>query len=251
MAMTDSKRELNKDSEKISGMFNGIAPRYDLLNHLLSFNIDRYWRIRMVRYLKNACPAADNGRPVKILDIACGTGDSSIALYKQGFAVTGVDIAEKMLEAAINKNKKLKKSSPTPLPEYIPANAEVLPFPDNSFDGVSISFGIRNFNKRQQCMNEIYRVIKPGGILAILEFAKPENVIIRFVYNLYFNNILPFVGDIISKDKGAYKYLAESVEQFPKYEDFCGEISGSGFICAGYKKYTFGIAVLYTGKKRH
>lgn len=247
-------------------MFNGIAGNYDFLNHLLSFNIDKYWRSRMVNFLLRL--PGYHTHNYKVLDIACGTGDSTIALYRKGMAVTGIDIAQKMMDIAIAKNKKLEKEqkhgkcrrgeneqqkkeniSGVPVPEYRLASAEAIPFPDHSFDAVTISFGIRNFNRRPQCLGEIYRVIKPGGAIAVLEFAKPKNSIIRFIYNTYFNNILPLIGDMISKDKGAYKYLAESVEQFPKYEAFCSEITNAGFKETDYHKYTFGIAVLYTGKK--
>lgn len=249
--MAIAKEELNKESGKISGMFNGIAPKYDLLNHLLSLNIDKYWRSRMVRFLKQAPLLRNAETPYpKILDIACGTGDSSIALYKSGMEVIGIDIAEKMMEFAVAKNNRLaKQRSSIPLPEYVLGSAEALPFPDNCFDGVTISFGIRNFDQRPQCLREIYRVIRPGGTLAILEFAKPRNPVIRWIYNTYFNNLLPFVGDLISKDKGAYKYLAESVEQFPKYDVFCRELQAGGFTEVAYQPYTFGIAILYSGKK--
>ncbi|MEF9986747.1 MAG: bifunctional demethylmenaquinone methyltransferase/2-methoxy-6-polyprenyl-1,4-benzoquinol methylase UbiE [Bacteroidales bacterium] len=248
--MASLKRRLNKDSGTISGMFNEIAPSYDFLNHLLSFNIDKYWRSLMVNFLLKHGSTINGEVPLKVLDIACGTGDSTIALYKKGFNVTGIDIAEKMMEVAIKKNKKIVQKSPLiHLPIYILGSAEALPFPESSFDAVTISFGIRNFNNRAQCLADILRVIKPNGVLAILEFAKPKNKIIRFIYNAYFNNILPFIGNIVSKDKGAYKYLAESVEQFPKYDYFCNEIKRAGFKDVGYKKYTFGIAVLYTGKK--
>ena len=250
--MAESREMLNKESSRISGMFNGIAPSYDLLNHLLSLNIDKYWRRGMVHFLKGTFAQTESiNRPApRVLDIACGSGDSAIALYKQGMVVTGADIAEKMLEVAVKKNEKLKKKGlAVPVPAYILASAEALPFPDNSFDAVTISFGIRNFNRREKCLKEIYRVIKSEGVLAILEFAKPRNPLIRFIYNLYFNNMLPFVGNIISKDKGAYKYLAESVEQFPRYDAFCKEIETGGFTNVTYKKYTSGIALLYTGKK--
>ncbi len=249
-------KDLNKEREIISGMFNRIAPDYDFLNHLLSLNIDKYWRKKMTKFLVNYA-TENNKTQLEVLDIACGTGDSSIALYKSGFKVTGADISKNMLDIAIAKNeklgqgssKKLSGSKKITLPEYHLASAEELPFADNSFDAVTISFGIRNFNNRDKCLAEIYRVIKPNGVLTILEFAKPRNPIIKFGYNLYFNNILPAIGGIISKDKGAYKYLAESVEHFPKYEMFT-----KGFIQAEFKEtkyniYSFGIAVLYTGKK--
>lgn len=261
--MTVQNKGLNKEREIISGMFNRIAPDYDFLNHLLSLNIDKYWRKKMTKFLVRY--AAQNSKAqLEVLDIACGTGDSSIALYKKGFMVTGADISQNMLDIAIAKSEKLEQrgkgnknskssnlsgSKETPLPEYHLASAEELPFADNSFDAVTISFGIRNFNNRDNCLAEIYRVIKPGGVVTILEFAKPRNPIIRFGYNLYFNNILPTIGGLISKDKDAYKYLADSVEHFPKYDMFAKEITNVKFKEVKYNIYTFGISVLYTGKK--
>lgn len=254
--MALNSQELKKDTGTISTMFNGIAPSYDILNHILSFNIDKYWRSRMVKFLKeNAC-----GYQPKVLDIACGTGDSSIALYKAGMNVSGIDIAQKMLDMAIEKNTNLKRKAARydakhpqnplpPLPDYILASAEELPFVDEKFDAVTISFGIRNFNHRSRCLKEIFRVIKPGGVVAILEFAKPQNGFVRWVYDLYFNNILPFIGRIVSKDKDAYKYLSTSVEDFPKFDAFAKEVAQAGFGEVNFKQMTFGTCVLYTGKK--
>lgn len=279
--------KLDKKSGTISAMFNKIAPKYDFLNHVLSFNMDKYWRKKLAGFLFR-------NKVSKVLDIACGTGDSTIGIYNKGIEVTGADIAEKMVEVALEKNKKLKrrfrveyppagngssagkavqeteaaperktvkghtddteenrKRREVPLPEYVIASAESLPFPDGAFDAVTISFGIRNFDKREHCLKEIYRVVKPGGCVAVLEFAKPRNRIVRGVYNLYFNNVLPIVGRMVSKDKDAYKYLAASVEQFPRFEAFCKEIESAGFRETGYRKYTAGIAVLYTGIKKH
>ena len=244
--MNKAQKQLNTESGRISSMFNGIAPHYDKLNHILSLNVDKYWRGVMVKFLKQEY---NGGGTPRVLDLACGTGDSSIALCKKGMNVTGADIAQKMLDIAIAKNDKIN-SKYSPLPDYILASAEDLPFEDSKFDATTISFGIRNFNNRPLCLKEIYRVIKPGGVLAILEFAKPKNAVIRFIYNLYFNNILPFIGRVVSKDKEAYKYLSDSVEAFPKYNAFCTEIKEAGFKDVKYKKLTFGICVLYTGKKQ-
>lgn len=239
---------LDKNAGTISAMFNRIAPRYDRLNHILSLNIDRLWRKKSAAFLL--------GRGANtVLDIACGTGDSTIGIYRKGMEVTGADIAEKMVEVARAKTARLKPrlrpgtGQALPLPRYVIASAEALPFPEASFDAVSISFGIRNFDRRAHCLNEIFRVIRPGGCVAILEFAKPRNRLIRSAYNLYFNRILPVIGRIASRDPRAYAYLAESVEQFPRYEDFCSEIRAAGFTQAGYRTFTAGIAVLYTGFK--
>ena len=234
-----SKKLLKKDRETISGMFNNIAHGYDFLNHLLSFNIDKKWRKKMTKYLLKYSAQNDNLK-LNVLDIACGTGDSSIALLKSGMNVTGIDIAKKMLDIAREKNKDIT---------FILGSADAIPFPDNNFDAITISFGIRNFDNRDKCLKEIYRVLKPNGVLCILEFAKPKNAFLKFGYNLYFNNILPFIGGIVSKDKKAYKYLAESVDQFPKYEHFTNELANNNFKEANYKKLTSGIAVLYTAKK--
>lgn len=256
----DTGEMLDKTKSTISGMFNQIAPSYDLLNHLLSLNIDKYWRNKLVCYLKKYSGKLQKNeqkgafKELKVLDIACGTGDSTIAIYKKGMAVTGVDIAEKMMEIAKEKNKRIKQQytkngTPLPLPEYITASAESLPFEESTFDAVSIAFGIRNFNRRSDCLKDIYRVLRPGGSIAILEFAKPRNKALKGIYNLYFNNILPLVGRLISKEKKAYGYLARSVEQFPKFEAFSAELSSAGFSSVSYKSYTFGLAVLYTGEK--
>lgn len=239
-----SNKNLNKQSANISTMFNSIAPSYDKLNHILSLNIDKLWRRKMANYL-----AKNRGENMRVLDIACGTGDSSITLYKRGFNVIGIDIAEEMLNIAKRKNATLKLYKNLALPEYILANADSLPFKDNSFFAVTISFGIRNFENREKALKEIYRVLQPGGILAILEFAKPRNRVVLALYNLYFNNILPIVGRLISKNKRAYNYLAESVEDFPKYEQFCSEIASCSYNEVKYKELSLGVALLYTAKK--
>jgi len=232
---------LQKDRASVSSMFNNIAGKYDLLNHLLSLGIDKIWRRKLLKFVK-----ANN--PKKILDLACGTGDMTIALYKSGFEVIGADIAEKMLEIARVKSNRIRSGS-IPSPVYILASADSIPFPDNSFDSVTITFGIRNFENRKSSLQEIIRVLKNGGYLSILEFALPKNKLWRGLFNFYFLNILPLVGRLISKDMKAYTYLPESVKSFPQYGDLCNEISAEGFTEVQYKSLTGGVAVLYTARK--
>ncbi len=232
---------LQKDRESVSSMFNNIASKYDLLNHLLSLGIDKIWRRKLLKFVK-----ANN--PEKVLDLACGTGDMTIALSRAGFEVIGADIAEKMLDVARAKSKRINYKSITP-PVYILASADSIPMPDDSFDSVTITFGIRNFENRKSSLQEILRVLKKGGHLAILEFATPKNRVWRLLFNFYFLNILPLIGRIISRDMKAYSYLPESVRQFPQYSDLCKEISDEGFSEVQYSSLTGGVAVLYTAKK--
>ncbi|MEN6569588.1 MAG: bifunctional demethylmenaquinone methyltransferase/2-methoxy-6-polyprenyl-1,4-benzoquinol methylase UbiE [Rikenellaceae bacterium] len=236
------KRELSKEYSRISSMFNSISGKYDFLNHLLSFGIDKTWRNKLVRRLKNI-PSRS-----KVLDIGCGTGDLTIALYKAGFETVGLDIADKMLKIAQKKSSCLNKKD-IPNPQFFEGNAENLPFGDFVFDAVTISFGIRNFDDREKALKEIFRVLKKNGKLAILEFSEPKNRLWRNLYKIYFTGLLPFIGRLISKDTEAYKYLPDSVRDFPQYEDFCNEISMTGFSNIIYKPLTGGIATLYIADK--
>jgi demethylmenaquinone methyltransferase/2-methoxy-6-polyprenyl-1,4-benzoquinol methylase len=235
------EKGLSKEHSAISAMFNSIAGKYDLLNHLLSLGIDKGWRRKLVRDLKNSSSKV-------ILDLACGTGDLTIALYKEGFTVTGADLSVNMLEIARQKSDKLKRME-QPIPSYIECSAENLPFEASSFDAVTISFGIRNFQNRDIALQEIFRVLKSNGRLAILEFATPKNFVWRTLFNTYFSVILPVIGRIISKDTRAYRYLPESVKEFPQYETFCKEIERQGFKNINYKPLTGGVAVLYFAEK--
>lgn len=232
---------LNKDREVISSMFNSIAGKYDLLNHLLSLGIDKGWRKRQVRFVKSK-------KPAKVIDLACGTGDLTIAMYKAGLKVIGMDISEGMLDVAKSKSNFIPANDPL-RPEYMLAPAESIPFTDKSVDAITIAFGIRNFENRIQSLEEMHRVIKNDGYLAILEFATPRNVLWRGLFNVYFHNILPLIGKIISKDSSAYKYLPESVMSFPQYGTFCEEMVASGFTDVKYKSLTGGVAVLYTARR--
>jgi demethylmenaquinone methyltransferase/2-methoxy-6-polyprenyl-1,4-benzoquinol methylase len=239
---------INKDKKKIAAMFNNIAGSYDLLNHLLSFGIDKSWRSFLMKRIKVLKPSA-------ALDIACGTGDITTAMMRHGIVVTGLDIAEKMLEKAEGKSQKAyarltgKGNGGYSMPKYLCAPADNIPLPDNSFDVVTIGFGIRNFDNRGESLLEIKRVLKPGGTLFILEFATPKNRIWRGVFNAYFLKVLPYIGKVVSGDNSAYKYLPSSVDTFPQYGEFMEELEHFGFKNPSYRQLTGGVAVLYTAQK--
>ena len=232
------ERQLNKSRETISSMFDSIAPVYDRLNHLLSFGIDRSWRRRLVRAVSSFC--ALRGGEVKVLDMACGTGDVSIALKRKGLDVVGADISENMLALARKK---------APGIDFRYGDASELPFADRSFDAVTIAFGIRNFDKRAQCIRELHRVLKDGGMLAIAEFSIPRNRLWRGIYTLYFKNILPAIGRLVSKQSYAYSYLPESSFDFPAPEKFRAELSEGGFRAVTARSMTGGVSYLYIGRK--
>lgn len=236
---------LRKDRASISAMFNNIAHSYDLLNHLLSFGVDKYWRGVLVKKLMHR-------RPTTVLDIACGTGDLTIALFKKGVNVTGLDIATGMIDIARKKSDRCfeKNAGVATRPVYISGSADSIPITDKSFDAVTIGFGIRNFENRGESLLEINRVLKSGGSLAILEFATPRNKMWRAIFNLYFLKILPAIGRLISGDKNAYSYLPQSVESFPQYGEFAAELEHFGFKDVEYRSLTGGIAILYFAVKK-
>ena len=225
---------LDKDEKKISGMFDSIASKYDRMNHGMSLGIDRLWRWRFVRRLAKKLP-----EKAAVLDLACGTGDLTKALSNKGFHVTGLDISAEMMAIGREKCRYL-----SPKPNFFLGSAEQIPFPDASFDAVTIAFGLRNFDHRAQCLAEIYRVLKPGGRLAVLEFAVPRNRHWNKIYLFYFKNILPLIGRLVGS-ADAYGYLVDSVLAFPRYEALCDEFRAAGFDFPRYKPYTGGIACGY------
>jgi demethylmenaquinone methyltransferase/2-methoxy-6-polyprenyl-1,4-benzoquinol methylase len=226
--------------EQVARMFDNISFRYDFLNRLLSFGIDIWWRKKAIAQLKEI-------QPKFLLDIATGTGDLAIeALSLKPEKIIGVDISEGMLEFG---RKKLKKKGLDSKIELRTGDSEKLLFPDGHFDAVMVSFGVRNFENLELGLAEIFRVLRPGGKLMILEFSKPKNFIIRGLYNFYNLTFLPAIGRLVSGDKAAYSYLPASVEAFPEGDSFLKILTSQGFTQVKALPLTFGISSIYTGRK--
>ena len=212
--------------------FDTIARDYDRMNRMMTAGLDRRWRISAVQGLHG-----------KVLDVACGTGDMAVELMKQGCSVTGVDISEEML--AIAKGK-------VPSATCLVADAEHLPFEDESFDAVTCAFGVRNFVHLEQGIREMLRVLKPGGRMVILELATPDSPLIRPFYNLYTRHIIPWLGQHLAGSREAYTYLPQSIDRFPKGNAFLQMVDkiAQGSLKAQERKYTFGVCRLYLIEKQ-
>ena len=238
--VTPYKNSLLDKKHQVAAMFNNIAWRYDFLNHVLSFGMDRYWRRKAIRLLENDAPSI-------ILDMATGTGDLAIeAIHLNPLKIFGIDISSDMIRIG---KEKIKKKKLNEIIELIEADSENLFFEDNKFDAITVGFGVRNFDDLQRGLSEMYRVLKPGGKAVVLEFSKPQNSVIKFFYNFYSTKICPHVGKMISKDKAAYSYLHESVEAFPDGKEFLELFSQAGFKNVTWKPITFGVVSIYTGLK--
>ncbi len=226
--------------EQVALMFNNISRRYDLLNRVLSLGIDIRWRKKAIRILKEH-------HPETVLDVATGTADFAIAAVKAGpKKITGVDISEQMLAVGREKVAKLNLQDKI---ELLSGDSENLTFQDNYFDAVIVSFGVRNFENLEKGISEIRRVLKPGGLLIVLEFSKPSGYFFKHIYNFYFRFILPAVGKMISKDTAAYRYLPDSVNAFPYGKAFTDILDKTGFKNTQCKELTFGVSTIYTGLK--
>jgi demethylmenaquinone methyltransferase/2-methoxy-6-polyprenyl-1,4-benzoquinol methylase len=238
-AAPDGATDRQSASTAVRDMFTSIAPRYDLLNHLLSFNIDRLWWRRTARSFSSIL----SGKDAKVLDLCCGTGDMTFALHRRGNAanILGADFSHAMLRRAD------QKSQGTSL-RWVEADALQLPFPDSSFDLVTAAFGFRNLADYNAGLREILRVLRPGAQCGILDFGEPAGLIGSF-YRLYFKHVLPAVGTLISGVKGPYAYLPASVERFPAPAEMLERMRRAGFADATWTPYTFGIAGLYRGRK--
>ena len=228
--------------ENIQEMFDDIAPSYDQLNHLMSLNVDKRWRKKALREIVD-------GSVQQILDVACGTGDSTIAIAQAanpGSRVTGVDISQGMMDLVMRKAAKAGVHERIRLQV---ADGEALPFADDSFHRVSCAFGIRNFEQREKGLEEFRRVLKPGGKAVILELSIPDNKVVRWFYDLYFMHLLPWIGGRVSGNKAAYKYLPASVHAFPAPEKFCSMLSAAGFRNVRCKSLSLGMCRMYCGEK--
>jgi demethylmenaquinone methyltransferase/2-methoxy-6-polyprenyl-1,4-benzoquinol methylase len=234
-------KDLNTSKKnQVATMFDNISHKYDFLNHFLSAGIDIYWRKRAIKLLKSH-------QPKLILDIATGTGDFAIeALKLSPDKIIGVDISAGMLKYGKEKIIKLGLEDKI---ELMLGDSEKLQFEDNTFDAITVSFGVRNFENLEKGLTDMFRVLKPGGKAVVLEFSKPTSFPMKQLYSFYFKNILPVLGKLFSKDNTAYTYLPESVNAFPDGNDFLKVFEKSGFIKTKCITLTFGISSIYIGEK--
>ena len=228
--------------EQVEEMFDNIAPKYDKLNHILSFNIDKLWRRRVMRIVRRC--AAHN-----ILDVATGTGDLAIAMARSidRAKILGVDLSEEMLSVA---RQKVDGAGLASRIELSKGDAEQLSMVDDeTMDVVTVAFGVCNFENMERGLAEIRRTLKKGGKLVVLEFSTPRSAVVRWAYNLYSHHLLPRIGAMISKDRQAYTYLPESIDEFPSPERFAEILRGVGFTEVSYRSQSFGIAYIHEAIK--
>jgi demethylmenaquinone methyltransferase/2-methoxy-6-polyprenyl-1,4-benzoquinol methylase len=233
-----------EQARRVREMFGNIAARYDLLNHLLSGNIDKRWRRGLAKTLYASLPSAGHSL---ILDVACGTGDLSFTMLESGdWKIVGIDFCRPMLQIAHSKASRrgLELS-------FIEGDALRLPFSDGSFEAVTIAFGLRNLTSVEDGFRELLRVLKPGGMIAVLEFSKPGLPILRSLFRTYFTRVLPLIGGLISGSRSAYQYLPDSVERFPDQKELAAIMTGAGFIEVTFRNLSGGIAALHLGKRQH
>ncbi|MGC2474706.1 MAG: bifunctional demethylmenaquinone methyltransferase/2-methoxy-6-polyprenyl-1,4-benzoquinol methylase UbiE [Candidatus Sulfotelmatobacter sp.] len=243
-AAPEGARDQGSAARAVREMFTSIAPRYDLLNHVLSLNVDRLWWRRTARTFRHILV-----RPQAcVLDLCCGTGDMTFALRRQAgktsARIIGADFAHAMLQRATLKSKSLSDLAPS----WVEADALTLPFPSQHFDLVTSAFGFRNLADYDRGLREIVRVLRPGGECGILDFSEPKGMM-GILYRVYFKEVLPRVGTMISGVRGPYAYLPTSVQRFPEPEEMLQRMKTAGFAEATWTPYTFGIAGLYRGKK--
>lgn len=235
---------VDKSDARVRKMFGEIAPGYDRMNHLLSMNVDRYWRWRTVKKLSPSQGA-------RILDLCTGTGDLAIAFANSAHGqceVTAADFCREMLEIGETKRQRRRLPNIT----FVQADAQRLPFPDELFDFVTVAFGLRNVADTDRGLREMTRVTRPGGRVAVLEFSTPRRQPIKSMYGFYFKHILPRIGQWLARNESdAYRYLPESVGDFPSYEALAQRMQQAGLTSVTFHPLTFGVATLYVGTKPH
>lgn len=237
-AMATRPQLLDKNANSVRQMFAGVAPRYDFLNHLLSLSQDKRWRRLSAR-------ALGVGPGALVLDLCCGTGDQALAVQRHGARVVASDFCLPMLAIAERKYEALNGGRPAGLA----GDSLVLPFGGSIFDGATVSFGLRNVADLDRGLEEIHRVLRPGGTVAFLEFAVPTAAPLRWLYLLYFRRLLPLIGRMISSSDSAYTYLPESVLEFPQRRGFVDRMAAAGFEDSGWRDLSAGIVCLYTGRR--
>ena len=243
-ATNSSSDGIDKSNVRVREMFRQIAPRYDVMNHLLSLNVDRYWRNRAVRRLKFA-----EGKPV--LDTCTGTGDLALAMAKhapEGVDVIGSDFCHAMLEIA--REKKGDTAELGSGIEFIEADSQHLPFDSDLFQCVTVAFGLRNVADTDQGLREMLRVCRPGGQVMVLEFSRPTLIGLRQIYGFYFRHVLPKVGQMLARnDKSAYEYLPQSVGLFPDGQELADRMTAVGMQNVSFTPLTVGVVTIYEGTK--
>jgi demethylmenaquinone methyltransferase/2-methoxy-6-polyprenyl-1,4-benzoquinol methylase len=240
MQVTPYKDSGHQKKQQVEQMFDNIAPKYDFLNHFLSLGIDKLWRKKAIRILSGY-------KSDQLLDVATGTGDFAIAASKLKPAkIVGFDLSEQMLNVGKSKVKRMGLEH---LIEFRKGDSEAMPFSDGQFDAITVAFGVRNFENLENGLKEFQRVLKPEGVVIILEFSKPKYFPMKQIYLFYFFWILPLVGRMVSKDSSAYSYLPESVMAFPDDQKFLSVLNDVGFSRANQKRLSFGIATIYIAQK--
>lgn len=232
-------------SAYVRQMFSQIAPRYDVLNHLLSLNLDKLWRARTAARFAHILQRPN----ARALDLCCGTGDLTFALQREGVKrggrdaqLFGCDFAHPMLTRA-------REKACSGVPQFAEADALQLPFADNSFDLVTAAFGFRNLANYETGLREMHRVLKPGGEMGILEFSAPRNSVFSALYKFYFAKVLPRIGGAVSGSSAAYSYLPASVMKFPSPDELARQMTAAGFAHARFEAWTFGVVALHVGQK--
>lgn len=240
--MDDQESDIVKDKTVIGPMFDSIARRYDFLNHLLSFGIDRSWRRKAVAKI------SEHIRNPEIIDVATGTADLAIEAAKiNPVRITGIDISDNMLKLG---QLKIKDKNLEDVIDLIKCDSENICFEEGTFDVAMVAFGVRNFSDPVRGLAEMRRVVRPGGLIVVLEFSKPDGFFFKHLYNFYFRNLLPFAGSLLSRHRIAYKYLNESVMRFADHEEFIQMMKSAGLSQITQTRLTRGIASIYTGVKK-